>query len=165
MSGGGPLYDDGSVQIACKVEIRGSQGRLTLFLRNQGPGDATSFVVTVQDPAGLLRHQLSPLSTSSLAPRSQTEQQMLMECMKPAFPSPQLCISYTNSVTGVHRDNSFDLPIHIATFNEPLPLTSEDFLARWQLLSGAGQQVQEVFTLSRPIVPEQVHDALYKVRF
>ena len=45
--GGGPLYDDGSLQIASKLETRGSQARLTLFLRNPSSSPVDDLALTL----------------------------------------------------------------------------------------------------------------------
>ena len=154
LNSGGPLYDDGTLQIATRVEIRGSQGRLTLFYRNHGSSEAADLVVSVDDPAGLLRCQLAALP-AVIAPGQQLEQQLLMECMKPAAPGPRLQVEYTDRLLG-RRVNALELPVFAATFNEPLPLVGADFSSRWELLVAPGQEAVEVFSPAAPVVPEAV---------
>ena len=128
------------------MEIRGSQGRLTLYYRNHSPSAASplpsiaaGLEVDLVDPAGLLRCQLAPLSTRSLAPGQQMEQVLLMECMKPAHPSPSLRLQYTVSPPSAPSSSSSSsssqgqgqwdvglaLPVCVASFNEPLPLSAQ----------------------------------------
>jgi len=152
---GGPLYDDGTLQIASRVEIRGSQGRLTLYYRNHGSSaDISDLSVTLLDAAGLLRCQQGSLP-SVMAAGQQHEQQIMMECMKPAAPGPQLEINYTDAAAG-RRTNVLDVPVFVATFNEPLAVTAADFSSRWEQLTAPGQETQEVFYPSQPVVPENV---------
>eukprot|EP00603_Paraphysomonas_imperforata_P000315 CAMPEP_0114428120 /NCGR_PEP_ID=MMETSP0103-20121206/8751_1 /TAXON_ID=37642 ORGANISM="Paraphysomonas imperforata, Strain PA2" /NCGR_SAMPLE_ID=MMETSP0103 /ASSEMBLY_ACC=CAM_ASM_000201 /LENGTH=958 /DNA_ID=CAMNT_0001597305 /DNA_START=40 /DNA_END=2916 /DNA_ORIENTATION=+ len=139
LNGGGPLYDDGAVQIACKTEVRGSQGRFTLFYRNKSSVHSVENLTSVfSDTLGFLRSQAGPLP-SSLAPGEQVEQQVMIECMKPSDVSPSLTVSYKER-DGPLRKNSFELPLHMTLFNDPLPLSSEDFQKRWQMLTGPGQE-------------------------
>jgi Adaptin C-terminal domain len=161
-SGGGPLYDDGNLQIASKIEVRGSQGRITIYYRSMA-SEISEFNVSVKDSAGLVRCQLSPLSVSSLSAGGQTEQQLLVECMQPASPGPQLCITYL-SAHG-RRTVSVDLPLMVTTFNEPLALSGADFSARWDLLVSPGQEAQEVLSPPRPVVPREIHSVLTAVRY
>ena len=155
LNSGGPLYDDGTLQIASRVEIRGSQGRLTLYYRNHGStADVADLSVTLLDPAGLLRCQQA-LLPSAMSAGQQHEQQIMMECMKPAAPGPQLQIEYTDAAAG-RRTNVVDVPVFVATFNEPLAVASADFSTRWEQLTAPGQETQEVFYPSQPIVPENV---------
>ena len=160
------------------MEIRGSQGRVTLYYRNHSPSAssplpslAAGLEVALVDPAGLLRCQLAPLSTRSLASGQQMEQVLLMECMKPAHPPPSLRLQYNVSPSAPSSSSSSQgqwdvgvaLPVCVASFNEPLPLSAQDFESRWGMLVGAGQECQEVFSpcnnddgSTKAIVPEAV---------
>lgn len=158
LSSGGPLYDDGLVQIATKLEMRGSQGRLTLFFRNHGSSTVTNLNATVVDSAGLIRFENGTPSSSTLDPLAQAQQAIMMECMKPASPGPKLTISYDSSAGS--RNVTISLPITVTSFNEPLNLNSTDFGSRWQMLVQPGQEAVEVFYPSNPINPSQVHAAL-----
>lgn len=155
VSGGGPFYDDGTLQIATKIEIRGSQGRLTLFYRNKSnTAQVNNLSITVNDTASLLRMDVSPLQ-STLAPLSQTDQRIMVECMAAVAPGPTLTIAYNDSVSG-QRNNTLPLPLVVASFNEPASLNSTDFSNRWNMLTSLGQEGHERFTPQRPLS----HDAL-----
>ena len=162
VTGGGPLYDDGVLQIASKIEVRGSQGRITFYYRSQSALQLSEFDVSVKDSAGLIRCQLSALPSSTLASAGQTEQQLLVECMQPATPGPQLVLTYIDQMLG-KRSASIDLPIMVTTFNEPLALTAGNFTARWDQLVTPGQEAQEVLSPSRPVIPQEVHRVLTTV--
>jgi hypothetical protein len=110
----------GTLQIATKIEVRGSQGRITLYYRNYSAGALSDFEIRVTDAAGLLRSQLSPVP-QSLAAGGQDEQQLLVECMQPVCPGPQLTVSYLESRG--KRDASVDLPVTVTTFQEALSLS------------------------------------------
>ena len=163
ISGGGPLYDDGVLQIASKIEVRGSQGRITFYYRSQSALQLSEFEVSVKDTAGLIRCQLSALPSTTLASAGQTEQQLLVECMQPASPGPQLILTYIDQMLG-KRSASIDLPIMVTTFNEPLALSGANFTARWDQLVTPGQEAQEVLSPSRPVIPQDIHRILTTVR-
>jgi hypothetical protein len=99
MKNGGPLYDDGVVQVASQIEIRGSQGRVTFFVRNCSPANLSELNVAIQDPAGLLRIQAGNLPPT-LGGLGQAQLQIMVECMKPVSPGPSVLISYVDSLHG-----------------------------------------------------------------
>lgn len=155
VSSGGPFYDDGTLQVATKIEIRGSQGRLTLFYRNKSnTASVNNLTITVNDPASLLRMDVGPLQ-STLAPGSQIDQRVMVECMAAVAPGPSLTITYADSVSG-QRNNTLPLPLAVTSFNEPASLSSADFSNRWNMLTSLGQEGQERFTPQRPLS----HDSL-----
>lgn len=159
---GGPFYDDGTLQLASKVEVRGSQARVTLLYKNQSPGALTSFTGDFVDSSGLLRFELSPFP-KEMSGLAQGSVVLMVECIKPAAPGPQLQIHYNDSLKG-SRTISVDVPLLMTTFNEPMnTLSGSDFLVRWQQLTANGQEGQEVFKLSYPIAAQQIESALYSV--
>jgi hypothetical protein len=160
---GGPLYDDGTLQVATKIETRGSQCRFSFMHINQSPAAITDFKVTVADPAGLMRFELSPLQSSQLDGLARATQVMMLECVGVVPVAPQVTFSYVDPELG-RRTSTLDLPLVITTFNEPLSLTAEDFAPRWQQLAAPGQEAQEVLKLPYPVVPAQVHGVLSSVR-
>jgi hypothetical protein len=162
-SSGGPLYDDDTLQIATKVEIRGSQGRLTLFYRNKSATvQISNLNVTMNDEVSLLRMQAGPLQ-SSLTALAQVEQQIMVECMTPASPGPTLTVKYTDSVLG-EKNSTLSLPLLVTSFNDPLILNSGDFQSRWSMLIGAGQESIEKFNPQRPVSQQSILQALTLVR-
>jgi hypothetical protein len=157
-SKGGPIYDDGTLQIAIKIEVRGSQGRLLFFYRNQTPENIKEFAVNVEDASGLIRFQLSPV-TADITGSSQGQFQLMIECMKPSSPGPIISIAYNHESIG-NRKNSISLPIAVTTFNDALAIQGKDFWAKWQSLTAPGQEVQKVINPSSPIIASQIHNAL-----
>ena len=160
---GGPIYDDGTIQIASKVELRASQARLSLFYRNQSGNAVSKFNLTLKDPAELTRFEAAKVPSSDVAAGTNGQVVVMMECMKPASPGPTLTVQYTDSALG-DRDATIQLPICLTTFNEGINLNGQDFLAKWgQLAAQAGQEQQEVIKPSNPIKPEVILQALTSV--
>eukprot|EP01038_Epipyxis_sp_PR26KG_P004272 gene4272-6051_t len=153
----GPFYDDGTLQVACKVEIRGSQCRVTFNYRNQSPATLSEFNVSITDPAGLTRFDLSPIA-NSIAGLGQASQTMMLECVKPASPGPQISFNYVDTLVG-KRSNTLNLPLIVTSFNEPLTLAGDTFMSHWQQLSAPGQEGQEVLKPSYQLSPAQIHQA------
>eukprot|EP00981_Chlorochromonas_danica_P010260 scaffold3058_cov165-Ochromonas_danica.AAC.51 len=155
---GGPIYDDGTLQVAARVEVRGSQCRLSLQYTNQSPASISKLKIDIRDTAGLLRLEASSLdeNISGLGKATQT---IMCECMKPVAPGPLLNIRYVDTLVG-SRDNTVKLPLTVSSFNEPIPMEGNDFSARWGQLVGAGQERQEVLKPPYPIVPSQIQAAL-----
>lgn len=157
----GAFYDDGSLQIAVKVEVRGSQARLVFSYSNKSSAPLTNLKPAVADPSGLLRFELRGLGSSIAAAASST-QELLMECMKPAFPGPSFTLSYADPLRG-QRDVTVELPVLLCSFNEPLNLPPQDFSSRWNQLNGANLESQEVLKASRPVTPPLMKSILYQV--
>lgn len=61
---GGPIYDDGVLQVSVKIEMRGSQARFTFAYNNQSVGSLSEFKTTVNDAAGLIRFELPAFQTT-----------------------------------------------------------------------------------------------------
>jgi hypothetical protein len=159
----GTFYDDGALQIALTVEVRGSQGRVIFYFRNQSPATITNLSLVVNDTSGLTRFELGPGPTSLSALDNSGAQQVLrLECMKPVPGGPSVTISYVDSLLGRRTEDLF-LPIAVTTFNDPLTLTGMDFTARWDSLVAPGLQAQEIFYPSTRIVPSEILAGLSSV--
>lgn len=160
-AGGGPLYDDGTLQIATKIDVRGSQARLMLMYRNLSPAVLSDFLIEIIDAASFVRFEAATVQ-SSVPGLAQFQQQVMMELMKPASPGLEIRISYVDTFIG-SRSNTIPLPIFVTTFNEPMNLHGSDFVTRWQQLVGPDMEVQEVIRPSSAIVPANIHAALTNV--
>ena len=77
------FYDDGVLRITTKVEVRGSQSRLSINYSNNSPAVLSGINVVVDDPAGLLRFELGA-APSTLSGLGRATQLMMAECIKPA---------------------------------------------------------------------------------
>lgn len=158
-TGSGPFYNDGTLQISAKVEVRGSQARVTLNFTNTSPASITGLKVDVEDSAGLLRSKIAPVQ-ESISGLGNAQQVIMAECMKPVSPGPQITIQYVDTLQG-KRVNTLAFPLVISSFNEPLAsLSAADFQTRWNALTQAGQEVQQVLRPSYPVVPSQILNAL-----
>jgi hypothetical protein len=159
---GGLIYDDGALQVSTKLELRGSQCRLTFYYTNIGVATIQDMSTTMHDPHSMTRFDMKPLASSTIPALGKSSQLMLLECMKPTPPGPSLTIEYVDSLMGKHS-NTVNIPVIVTSFNEPLALSAQDFTSRWALLTGAGQQAQEVMSLSYAITPAQIAEVFTKV--
>ena len=152
----GSFYDDGSLQIAATFEVRGSQGRIAFFFRNQSPSTLADLQLRVEDEAGLTRFELGqgPTTIAALSSSPTLQQQLMLECMKPVPGGPRVTISYVDSLLG-RRSSTLPLPVTVTSFNDPLTLGGADFTTRWEALSGPGLQAQEVLSPPR-VVPAEI---------
>ena len=115
--------------MAVTVEVRGSQGRVTLFFRNQSPAELADFSVACEDASGLTRFEVGPGPASIPGLNSGQQQQIMLECMKPVSGGPSMVISFTDPLAG-RRSTVLPLPLLAVTFNDPLSLPGADFVAR-----------------------------------
>jgi hypothetical protein len=137
-----------------KIDIKGSQGRVTLFQRNISSDPVTNIFLELSDPAGMLRHEMAT-AAGTILPGCQQEQLLMLECMKAATPGPSIIISYDIATVG-KRKHDLRLPVLLTSFNEPFRLGGADFVLRWQQLTGPGQEAQEVFKPQREIQFQQL---------
>jgi hypothetical protein len=144
------------------VEIRGSQGRITLLYRNTSPSDTLySLTMTLPpDLSGFLRSQVSPLK-SHLIPLELTQQQIMLECLQPSAMKPTIVMSYRS--TPGSRKHTLPLPVTVLSFNSPLPLSLNDFQLRWEMLHHEGQEIIEVFRPQRVITLETMKHIITSV--
>lgn len=154
ISSTGLIYDDGCFQVAVKIDMKGSQGRVTLYQRNVSSDPVTNLFLELSDPAGMLRHEMAAVA-GTILPGCQQEQLLMFECMKPVAPGPSIVINYESTNFG-KRKYDLRLPVLLTSFNEPLQLGGADFVSRWQQLTGPGQQAQEVFKPPREIQFQQL---------
>ena len=159
-NGSGPIYDDGCIQIACKIELRASQCRLSFFYRNHSTAGASNFSLVVTDKAELTRFEAAKVTSPDVPAGSQGQLLVMMECMKPAAPGPTLTVHYIDSAVG-ERNNVIQLPIAVTTFNEAIAnLNGADFVNKWgQLTAQPGQELQEVLKPTNPIRPPNILQA------
>lgn len=139
---GGPMYDDGCLQIAIQTEMKGSQGRMIFYQRNISPNAISELNLQINDSVEMLRSQLNP-TNPNLPAGGQAEQQLMFECVKPVAPGPTLTISYV--AADGKRSNRINLPIVLTSFNAPMALSSVDWNQRWGSLSNPDQEVMETF--------------------
>lgn len=152
---GGPLYDDDSLQLSTKIEVRGSQCRLTFMYINHSSATLSSFKVDIIDQSGLVRFELAALPIQELAVASKVSQILMCECIKPSHHGLQVSLSYFDPLHGQHS-HTMDLPVQLLSFNEPLSLSGSDFMSKWQLLTNAGQEVQEVVRPTTLLAPNKL---------
>lgn len=157
----GPWYDDGTLQVACTVEIRGSQGRITFIYHNISLTETLfSLLVTMPDTGGFLRTQISPLK-SHLVPQEHIQQTIMIECLQPSGIRPTIVIAYRSPQGS--RKNTLLIPVTILSFNNPLMLAFHDFQLRWEMLTHPGQEIIEIFQSQQVITSDIMKHFISKV--
>ncbi|KAK0465024.1 adaptin N terminal region-domain-containing protein [Desarmillaria tabescens] len=129
----GVLYEDVQVQIGVKSRYQGHLGQLAVYIGNKVPTALTSFTTTIHisDPAAL-SVTFAKIPPNSIAPRTQTQQLLHVECKKVFSVPPILTISF---LAGSHQTISVRLPIVVTKFIEN----------RWRLIGGPPREAQVVF--------------------
>ncbi|KAK0233088.1 adaptin N terminal region-domain-containing protein [Armillaria fumosa] len=141
----GVLYEDVQVQIGIKSRYQGHLGQLAVYIGNKVPTALTSFTTTIHisDPAAL-SVTFAKIPPNTIAPRTQTQQLLHVECKKVFSVPPILTISF---LAGSHQTISVRLPIVITKFVENVSLTQIDFFERWRLIGGPPREAQVVFSV------------------
>ncbi len=165
---GGALYDDGTLRVSCKIEVKLSQSRLTLSFSNTASngGAINDLVATISDTEGFtvfdVQHPLTP-STLPAGVNGSGSQIVRLECMKPVNASPSLELVYTDPVHG-KRSNKITLPIILNSFVEGLSMPGNDFMSRWNALTAPGLEVQQVIRpTTTKVVPQNITNAMTSV--
>ncbi|KAJ7357369.1 adaptin N terminal region-domain-containing protein [Mycena albidolilacea] len=141
----GVLYEDVQIQIGVKSRYQGHIGQLAIYLGNKVPSPLTSFTTSihVSDPEAL-SVTFAKIPPSTIAPRTQTQQLIHVECKKFFSTPPVLSLSF---LAGSHQTLSIRLPIVVTKFFEHVKLGATDFFERWKLIGGAPREAQLVFPI------------------
>lgn len=149
----GVLVETDVLQVGAKHEYRGSQGRVQLFFGNKLADTLSDFKVRV-DGGAAFRLQAEDVP-AQVAPKQQVKQQIMLEAMAPFTAPPTLTINFVRSSTGERHSYALALPSQATSFMEPVQLSSEDFMKRWQALEGQDREAQEVVNASGKMDMEQ----------
>ncbi|KAJ6575116.1 Adaptor protein complex AP-2 alpha subunit [Mycena capillaripes] len=131
----GVLYEDVQIQIGVKSRYQGHIGQLAIYLGNKVPSPLTSFTTSIH---------VSDPDAFTIAPRTQTQQLVHVECKKMFSTPPVLSLSF---LAGSHQTLSIRLPIVITKFFEHVKLGQTDFFERWKLIGGPPREAQNVFPI------------------
>jgi len=139
----GVLYEDVQIQIGIKSKYQGHLGQLAIYMGNKVSAPLTSFTTTVDvsDPEALSA-SFAKISPSTIAPRTQTQQLLHIECKKMFTTPPILTVSF---LAGSHQTIRLRLPIVVTKFFEHVKLGQADFFERWKLIGGAPREAQSIF--------------------
>jgi AP-2 complex subunit alpha len=141
----GVLYEDVQIQIGIKSRYQGHLGQVAIYFGNKVSAPLTSFTTTIHvgDPEALTA-SFSKIPPTTVAPRTQTQQLLHVECKKMFKTPPILSVSF---MAGAHQTIALRLPIVITKFFEHVKLGQADFFERWKLIGGAPREAQEVFPI------------------
>ncbi|KAJ7634306.1 adaptin N terminal region-domain-containing protein [Mycena polygramma] len=141
----GVLYEDVQIQIGVKSRYQGHIGQLAIYLGNKVPSPLTSFTTSIHvDDPDALSVTFAKIPPSTIAPRTQTQQLVHVECKKMFSTPPVLSLSF---LAGSHQTLSIRLPIVITKFFEHVKLGQTDFFERWKLIGGPPREAQMVFPI------------------
>jgi len=141
----GVVYEDVQIQIGIKSRFQGHLGQLAIYFGNKVSAPLTSFTSTVyvSDPDALSA-TFAKIPQNVLAPRTQSQQILHVECKKVFTSPPILTVSF---LAGAHQSISVRLPITITKFFEGVKFGQADFFERWKLIGGAPRESQVVFPI------------------
>jgi AP-2 complex subunit alpha len=142
----GVLYEDVQIQIGIKSRYQGHIGQLAIYIGNKVPTPLTSFItaVHVSDPEAL-SVTFAKIPPNVVAPHTQTQQLLHVECKKAFSTPPILTVSF---LAGSHQATSIRLPVVLTKFLEHVKLGQADFFERWKLIGGAPRESQSIFPVA-----------------
>lgn len=142
----GVLYEDSQLQIGIKSEFHGHLGRIALFFGNKISVPLESFTSTIDtDDPSSLAVILPKMASSRLAPMSQIQLIVQVECKQSFDVAPILNLSY---LAGSLQTIRLELPIYLTKFIEPVKLSSADFFERWKQIGTGERESQAIFPIS-----------------
>jgi AP-2 complex subunit alpha len=141
----GVLYEDVQIQIGVKSRFQGHIGQLALYIGNKVSAPMTSVTTTVRsaDP-GALAVTFAKMPPSTIAPRTQVQLQLQVECKKAFAAPPTITVSF---LAGSHQDVTLRLPVVLTKFLEHVQLEQAEFFERWRLIGGPPREVQGIFPI------------------
>ena len=141
----GVLYEDIQLQIGIKSRYHGHIGQLAVYMGNKINVPLTSFTTTLHsEQPDAISVSFAKLAPNSIAPRTQTQQLIHVECKKPFSKPPILSVSF---LAGSHQTIAVRRPIIIAKFVEHVKLGQADFFERWKLIGGPPRESQSIFPI------------------
>jgi len=141
----GVLYEDVQIQIGIKSRYHGHLGQLAIYMGNKISAPLTSFTATLHvDEPEALSVSFAKIAPSIIAPRTQTQQLLHVECKKPFTKPPILSVSF---LAGAHQTIAVRLPIVLTKFLEHVKLGQADFFERWRLIGGPPREAQSIFPI------------------
>ncbi|KAJ7597040.1 adaptin N terminal region-domain-containing protein [Mycena floridula] len=142
----GVLYEDVQIQVGVKSRYQGHFGQLAIYIGNKVPTPLTSFTITthVSEPDAVAV-TFAKIPPNVVAPQTQSQQLLHVECKKMFTKPPILSISF---LAGSHQTIAIRLPIIFTKFLEHVELNQHDFFERWKLIGGAPREAQSVFPIS-----------------
>ena len=152
----GVLYEDVQIQVGIKSRYQGHIGQLAVYMGNKVSAPFTSFTtkVNVDDPEAL-SVTFAKMPTTMVAPRSQSQQILHVECKKAFTTPPIMTISF---LAGSLQTIALRLPVVLTKFIEPVVLGASDFFERWRLIGGPPREAQSVFPINLTKSGELNHD-------
>jgi AP-2 complex subunit alpha len=141
----GVLYEDVQIQIGVKSRFQGHLGQLAIYIGNKVAAPMTSVTTTVQSSdSDAITISFAKMPPSTIAPRTQAQLQLQVECKKPFSVPPTLTVSF---LAGSHQDVTLRLPVVLTKFMEHVKLEQDQFFERWRLIGGPPREVQSVFPI------------------
>jgi AP-2 complex subunit alpha len=142
----GVLYEDVQIQIGIKSRYQGHIGQMAIYIGNKVSAPLTSLTTTVySSKPDALSLSFAKIPPSTIAPLSQTQQLLHIECKK-FFPDPPiLTVSF---LAGSHQTVSIRLPILLTKFVEHVKLGQTEFFERWKLIGGPPREAQSTFPIN-----------------
>lgn len=151
----GVIFENQLLQIGCKCEYKKSLGRINLFYGNKSDNHLSYFTVDLNLPQSTqagLSVEVRPIEPTVKA-KTQVQQVMNVECLEYFEELPEVRVSFMNGL--VKEDISLKLPIFLNKFFEPIPMSRDDFFARWKKLTDPAQEGQRSFKAKFPITDEE----------
>ncbi|KAG6898097.1 hypothetical protein C0992_005424 [Termitomyces sp. T32_za158] len=155
----GVLYEDDQVQIGLKSRYQGHLGQLAIYIGNKVSAPLTSFTTAIHlNDSDALSITFAKMPPSIIAPRTQTQQLLHVECRRMFLTPPILTVSY---LAGSHQAISIQLPVVITKFFEEVKLSPSDFFERWKLIGGPPREDQTIYPIA---LDDTGHLGIYKYR-
>jgi AP-2 complex subunit alpha len=145
-SADGVLYEDVQIQIGIKSRFQGHLGQIAIYMGNKVSAPLTSFTATlhVHDTEALSAN-FAKLPPSTIAPRTQTQLLLHVECKKMFTAPPIMSISF---LAGAQQSVALQLPVVVTKFFEHVTLGQAEFFERWKLIGGPPRESQSIFPIN-----------------
>jgi AP-2 complex subunit alpha len=152
----GILYEDVQIQVGIKSRYQGHIAQLAVYMGNKISAPFTGFTtkLDVDDPEAL-SVTFAKMPATTVAPRSQSQQILHVECKKAFTTPPIMTISF---LAGSHQTIALRLPVVLTKFIEPVVLGASDFFERWRLIGGPPREAQSIFPINLTSGGELDHD-------
>lgn len=141
----GVLYEDVQIQIGVKSRYHTQLGQLAIYMGNKLSAPMTSLTATVASgEPDALAVSFAKMPPTTIAPRTQAQLLLQVECKKPFAVPPTMTVSF---LAGSHQSIALRVPVVVTKFFEHVSLGQADFFERWRLIGGPPREAQSVFPI------------------
>jgi hypothetical protein len=141
----GVLFENNALQIGFKSEWKQGQGRIALYFGNKTTVPLTNFNFNVSPNPYMQLEVIQTIESGVVAALAQGRVIIAVVCLTPFLEGTYPIAQISFVAAGTPSNMTFELPINIARFIEPMVLDTPRFFRMWSSIQNPPESAEEVF--------------------